>query len=232
MNVVVVEAGPVKGVQQPRARRELAQEEELRRKPPKGGEAAHRALEPPVRVAEPRPDDGRPRMRVGERNQRAERALVEPGIRVEQQRIAARGAVDAGVPAERESAVLLLDEHDFREAVAHELDGAVGRAVVDHDRLDSAHAREALLEPRQPVVRDDDHGDRAHRRRSPSRMRIATPGSASAIVTMKKRKPVANAWFALTPRAPRNDTKNVSRTASPLTVNGTSITRKSSGPIT
>jgi hypothetical protein len=52
------------------------------------------------------------------------------------------------------------------------------------------------------------------------------------MVTTKKRKPVANAGSAATPSAPRNETKNDSRTASPFTVNGTSMTRKSSGPIT
>jgi hypothetical protein len=90
----------------------------------------------------------------------------------------------------------------------------------------------ALLEPRHRVVRDDDDGDVVHLRRSPSRSRIATPGSASAIVTTKKRKPVAYARSEPMPSEPRNETKNDSRTASPFTVTGTSMTRKCSGPIT
>ena len=51
-------------------------------------------------------------------------------------------------------------------------------------------------------------------------------------VTTKKRKPAAKARSASTPTLPRKLTKNDSRTASPFTVNGTSMTRKSSGPIT
>ena len=51
-------------------------------------------------------------------------------------------------------------------------------------------------------------------------------------MTAKKRKPVANALSASTPSPPRKLTKNDSRTAIPLTVNGISRTRKSSGPIT
>ena len=67
---------------------------------------------------------------------------------------------------------------------------------------------------------------------TPSQATIAAPGSAVTRVTRKKRKPVEKAWSAETPRPPRKLTKNDSRTASPLIVNGTSMTRKSSGPIT
>ena len=49
---------------------------------------------------------------------------------------------------------------------------------------------------------------------------------------MKNRKPQANAESALTPSLPRKLTKKASRTPSPFTVNGTSMTRKSSGPST
>ena len=61
---------------------------------------------------------------------------------------------------------------------------------------------------------------------------MSAPGIESVIVTTKKRKPVANARSGSTPRLPRKLTKNDSRTAMPLIVNGTSSTRKSSGPIT
>src|ERR1051325_10293997 len=61
---------------------------------------------------------------------------------------------------------------------------------------------------------------------------MAAPGRASAVESKKKRKPVANAASGSTPSLPRKLTKNVSRRANPLMVNGTSITRKSSGPIT
>ena len=52
-------------------------------------------------------------------------------------------------------------------------DGAVARAVVDDDRLDPAQRVEALLDPRQRVVGDDDGGDarlsHARPRRAPRR---------------------------------------------------------------
>ena len=55
-----------------------------------------------------------------------------------------------------EPEVLLLDEPDRRKLLAHERDRPVRRAVVDDDRLVARDALEALLEPRQRVVRDDD----------------------------------------------------------------------------
>ena len=79
------------------------------------------------------------------------------------------------------------------------VDRPVGGAVVDDDRPDARDAREALLDPRQGVVGDDDAGDARRRQpcssrgrappRNPSQSRIAAPGSASATVTRKKRKP-------------------------------------------
>ena len=53
-----------------------------------------------------------------------------------------------------------------------------------------------------------------------SQSRIAPPGSASATVTRKKRKPAAKAASASTPTLPRKLTKNASRTAKPFSVNG------------
>src|SRR5262249_22984894 len=58
-------------------------------------------------------------------------------------------------------------------------------------------------------------------RRGPSTARMIAPGSASATVTTKKRKPVATACSFGTPSWPRKLTKNASRTAMPLIVNGT-----------
>src|SRR5262249_2809626 len=69
-------------------------------------------------------------------------------------------------------------------------------------------------------------------RRTPSTARMIAPGSARATVTTKNRNPVATADSFGTPSCPRKLTKNASRTAMPLIVNGTSSTRKSSGPIT
>ena len=238
-HLVVGEAGRVEGVQRAGAGSERAQEEVLGREPPERREPAHRPLQRAVRVAEARPDDRRVGMRVGERHERVEGSGVQPGVRVEQEHVAPARPLDAGVPACREPAVLLLDDGDLGEALAHEGDCAVGRAVVDDDGLGAAHACERLLDPRQRVVRDAHDRDVAHlgtALRAPplsaSHAMIAAPGSAKATVTTKNRKPVANARSADTPSAPRNETKNDSRTASPFTVNGTSMTRKSSGPIT
>jgi len=58
------------------------------------------------------------------------------------------------------------------------------------------------------------------------------PGSDSVRVTARKTKPAAKAASALTESFPRKLTKKDSRTARPLMVNGMSVTRKSSGPIT
>src|ERR1051325_2531511 len=171
-------------------------------------------------------------MLVGERDEPGERAVVEPCVRVQQQDVAPGRLRDAPVPAGGEPAIRLLDDLPRGNALADERDSPVARLVVDDDGLGPGHALEASLEPRQRVVRDDHHRRVAHLRRSASTATIAAPGSASAIVTTKKRKPVANAGSAATPSSPRNDTKNDSRTASPLTVKGTSATRNSSGPIT
>src|SRR5581483_2760467 len=158
------------------------------------------------------------------------RAVVHPGVGVEQEDVATGRVRDARVPTEREPAVLLLDDGDLGKAVAHERDRAVGRAVIDDDRLVALHTLERALHPRHCVVRHHDDGDVVHRARRASTATIPAPGSA--IATTKKRNPVANAGSAATPSAPRNETKNDSRTARPLTVKGTSATRKSSGPMT
>ena len=65
----------------------------------------------------------------------------------------------ADVPAGAETAVLGLDHAHVGKALAHERHGAVARAVVDDDGLDPAQRVEALLDPRQRVVGDDDRGD-------------------------------------------------------------------------
>ena len=70
-----------------------------------------------------------------------------------------------------------------------------------------------------------DPGPAAAAQRPPTAS-ITPPGSASATVTRKKRNPAANAGSASTPTLPRKLTKNASRTANPLSVNGTSRTRK------
>ena len=110
VGLVVREAVAVEGVEGPRARRELAQEEVLGREPPEGREAAHRALQPAVRVAQLRADDRRLGMRLAEGDQPLERAFGRPGVRVQEQEPVARGDPHAGVRAAAEALVLLLDQ--------------------------------------------------------------------------------------------------------------------------
>ena len=69
-------------------------------------------------------------------------------------------------------------------------------------------------------------------RRSPSHARIAAPGSDERDRDDEEEEAGRERRVAPTPSLPRKLTKNASRTASPLIVNGTSMTRKSSGPIT
>src|SRR5262249_49341365 len=72
----------------------------------------------------------------------------------------------------------------------------------------------------------------ARRGRSVSTARIAAPGRPVTTDSRKNRKPVANAVSGSTCSLPRKLTKNASRSAMPLIVNGTSITRNSIGPRT
>ena len=236
-HLLMVEAARVEPVQRLRARRQLAEEEVLGGEPPERREAANRPLQRAVGVEQPRPDDRGVRVLVGEGDEPAQRALGQPRVRVQDQEVAARRGLHAAVPAGREADVLLLDHACLGQLLADDVRAAVGRAVVDDDHLLSAHALEAALDPGERVVRDDDdarvrHGARSAPARSPSQSRISPPGSAITTVTRKKRKPAAKAWSASTPTLPRKLTKNASRTAKPLSVNGTSRTRKKSGPIT
>ena len=153
----MVEATRVESVEHVRAGRKLAQVEKLRRKPPQRRETAHGALQPAVRIPQPRADDGGLRMGVCERGELLDGALVQPRVGVEQQDIPARGPRDAAVPAVGEATVLLLHDLHFGESLTDERNRVVARTVVDDDRLVPTHTRERLLEPRQPVVGDDHH---------------------------------------------------------------------------
>ena len=147
--LVVVEAAGVERVQELRARSELADEEVLRGEAPDRRETARRALERPVGVHEPRPDDRRLGMLVGEGDQLLDRVAGHPGVGVEQEEVAAPRDAHAGVVARAHAQVVLLDEPRVRKALAHELAAPVGRAVVDHDRLVAGDGLEAALEPGQ-----------------------------------------------------------------------------------
>ena len=171
---VVVEPAGVEPVQQARARRELAEEEVLGREPPERRDAAHRALQRAVRVQQPRADHRRLRMRVGVPDEAPERPLGHPGVGVQDQEVAARRDRHARVPAGGEPQVLLLDHPRVGKELANDVDRAVAGAVVDDDRLLAADAVEALLDPGQRVVGDDDgagvrHGSEWGGRAAPPR---------------------------------------------------------------
>src|SRR5205823_5467795 len=90
-HLVVGETVAVEAVQQPRARRELAQEEVLGSKSPERRKAAHRPLQRPVRVQQARRDDSRTRFAVRERDESRECVAREPRVGVQEQYVAALG---------------------------------------------------------------------------------------------------------------------------------------------
>ncbi len=158
---VVIEPARVERVQRPGTRGELAQEEVLGREPPDRGKPAHRPLQRAVRIEQLRADDGSLRMLVGEGDQLLQRAVLQPGVRVQEQVVATRGGAHPGVRASSEPAVLLLDDPRGRKALANELQRSVGRAVVDDDHLGagSLEALQRALDPGERVVGDDDGRD-------------------------------------------------------------------------
>jgi len=71
----------------------------------------------------------------------------QPGIRVEQQEVAAGGKPHPSVVAAAHAEVLLLDHVCLGKPSPNELNRPVGRPVVDHDRFVIANALEAALDP-------------------------------------------------------------------------------------
>ena len=130
-------------------------------------------------MAHPWPDERDPRVPVGRVHQLLGSVAEEPGVCVQDEHVLAGGLRDASVPARRESPVLRLDERDGGEPLADELDRAVARAVVDDDRLEGGDALEALLEPGQRVVGDDDAGE-------PTRVSHARAAVASLLASLPR----------------------------------------------
>ena len=225
-HLVVVEATRVERVERPRSRRELAQEEVLGREPPQRREPAHRALQRPVRVQQARPErrpHGATRPANSTRRSSASPTSQASAFRMRTYRLSVSRMPD--VPAGTETTVLRLDHADLREPLANEARPCRRASRCRRRASRRRDAREALLDPGQRVVRDDDDRDvlvtharpaAACLRGRPPRRMMAPPGSASTTVTRKKRNPAANAWSAPTPRLPRKLTKNASRTASPF----------------
>ena len=82
-HLVVVEAARVEGVQHARPRRQLAEKEVLGREPPQRRKRAGRALQRPVRIEEPRADDGGIRMLIREPGKLLEAVTDHPGVGVQ-----------------------------------------------------------------------------------------------------------------------------------------------------
>src|SRR5512132_4634180 len=97
-------------------------------------------------------------MLVGKLGESLDRVAERPGVGVEDEDVRAGRLADAAVPARSKPAVLLLNHPNGRKLVTHERDRPVSRAVVDYDGLVARDALEALLDPRQRVVRDDGDG--------------------------------------------------------------------------
>ena len=122
--------------------------------------------------------------------------------------------------------------HLWVEVVEHAHLVALGQQPVGEVGADEAGA-----------AGDQDAHDRGVRLANQARLGLATPRSTLTPGCTRARQrerdrddeeeeAAANAASSSTPSWPRKLTKNASRTAMPLIVNGTSITRKSSGPIT
>ncbi len=191
-------------------------------------------------------DDGDLGLGIAERDHPLERVADEPRVGVEDQRPALlRQLLEPARPAGGEAAVRLLDHGDGREPLPHERDRVVARVVVDDDGRDALDAREALLDPRQGVVGRDDDADVSPLQRQP----CSTSGRGAASHRFPEEDAAARRGEhdrdeeeeeagregrrrSSTPTLPRKLTKNASRTANPFSVNGTSSTRKNSGPIT
>ncbi len=166
--LVVGEAAHVERVQDRRARGELADAEVLGREAPHGGLGAYRTLQGAVLVQEPRTDHRGGGMRVGEGDQPVEPVVQHPGVRVEQEPVATAGDAHAGVVAAAHADVRLLDHARLRKLRAHELERAVGRAVVDDHDLVAPNRLETALEPQHRVQGDDDDRDVSSSHREPA----------------------------------------------------------------
>ena len=110
-------------------------------------------------------------MLLGVREQRLDGVAGDPRVGVQEQDEAARGGLDAAVPAGGETEIRLLHEPHVGKPLADELDRAVRRPVVDDDRLVLGDAVQAALEPWERVVRHDD--DRNRRVRSRPRVSLS-----------------------------------------------------------
>ena len=203
---VVVEAARVEPVQRPRPRRELAQEEVLGREPPQRREAAHGALQRAVRVQ--RGAARRQRRPACSSAKATSRSTPSPTTHASALRISTKRAgasAHARVPAGAEPEVLLLDDANLREALAHEVDrrrrSSRGRRRPSRAARRSpgtARSRAARCTSRRRPRRPLSHPERSAARAAETpRPGSRPPAARAAIVTRKKRKPVANAASAL-----------------------------------
>ena len=126
----------VERVQRARARRELAQEEVLGREAPRRRKAAHGRLQPAVGMTQARPDDGRARVRVRERGEPSRprrRAPRRPRSGSARTRPTSR-AMPRFQPAPSPRFSCSTSRTSGKRSRTN-VDRAVGRAVIDDDRL-------------------------------------------------------------------------------------------------
>ena len=177
--LVVGEATAVEGVQRLRPRRELAEVEVLRRDAPERREAADRALQRPVGVEEPRADDGGARM--PRRPRTAAARAASPTSQASALRTRTCSPRVSATPRFQPAASPRFSASTTRTAGNRSRTNAtvaVARAVVDDDGVERGDALEAVLDPRQRVVRDDDAGEApgvSHAPPSPAAPRRAPP---------------------------------------------------------
>ena len=239
--LVVREPPTYSGLSRLRARCELADEEVLGREPPERRLAADRALERAVGVLQLRADDRRVRVRRRRRRSDGRGVAFHPGVGVEQEEVA---------PARRHACRRCCHRPCRRSPARRAACRGTARGPARRCRRSSRcrrprrHARATESRQRSTCSRafhvttttetsGRSIGDRRtpRRRRSPragSQRRAARAGSSSRRRGSRTRTPGRRRRRGL----PRKLTKNASRTPMPLTVNGTSITRKSSGPST
>ena len=178
--LVVVEPARVESIQGRGAWRELAQEEVLGREAPECREPAHGALEGPVRVRRAGADDGGARALVRDLDEAGEGVADEPGVGVQDQDVAAARLARCRCSSPRRGR-----GSPTRSAAPRGSGRARRRPCRRVEPLSTttvcvaAHALEALLDPGQRVVRDDDDHDvrlgASHARPAGALLREALP---------------------------------------------------------
>ena len=157
--LVVLEATDIHRVEHARVWRKLAEKEVLGCKAPECWVGPNALLEGAVGVEQSRPNDRSIGVGVCERDEFGKRPWREPRIGVDEKPVAPLQRPHARVVSGTHAEVALFNKRDVGIAVAHELNRAVGRSMVDDDGRCVAKRVEALRQPREAVECDDDGRD-------------------------------------------------------------------------